>query len=172
MIEVFNRNVASSFNIYNVLIKWYSKVVLKYSPPDALHAYRNIERNTVKLIKSRAHRSFNETCVNNNLLPNYTNVKLYDDAARRKEFFKNFRNDLIQNEILTLDSEIDDLESLIDNNHEELKTRVSNFKFQSYKYFLNNVILRMKDKIEMDQQRKLCRLYGGHIRVKQHETVF
>ena len=39
--------------------------------------YIYTRRITVKQISARAHRSFNETCLNNKLLPPYTNMCIY-----------------------------------------------------------------------------------------------
>ena len=36
--------------------------------------FRDIEKKSIKLIETKFHRAFNEWCVNNNLLPNYTNI--------------------------------------------------------------------------------------------------
>ena len=38
---------------------------------------------------------FNETCLNNNLLPTYTNIRLHDDATKAESFVSDFRKELI-----------------------------------------------------------------------------
>ena len=39
--------------------------------------YRNLERSTLKLERSKSYLMFNETCYINDILPTYTNIKLY-----------------------------------------------------------------------------------------------
>ena len=60
--------------IFNATVKWISKVILKISSPNTIHSFRVLERNSTKLLKVLAHRLFNETCLNNSLLPTYTNM--------------------------------------------------------------------------------------------------
>ena len=40
----------------------------------------SIERISLKIIKLSCHLSFNETCLNNNLLPTYTNIYIHEFA--------------------------------------------------------------------------------------------
>ena len=63
----------------NIITKWLSRIILKQNilPNHTLLLYRKLERTAIRLASARAHRSFNETCINNNLLPNYTNIYIY-----------------------------------------------------------------------------------------------
>ena len=74
MTNVHSRNVANTS--FPTLTKWLSKIILKISCPDALHAYRILERNSIKLAKLSSHRNFNRTCLNNDLLPNYSIIRM------------------------------------------------------------------------------------------------
>ena len=95
----------------NIIIKWLSRIVLKNNviPTNTLHIYRKLERTALRLASARAHISFNETCINNNLLPNYTNIRLHDNAVRAQPFVKDFREELILNQITKQTNEIDEL---------------------------------------------------------------
>ena len=64
-------------------------------PTEIKQLYRKYEKNKLKLTTLIAHRLFNETCINNNLLPIYTNVRLHDDAIRANGFVTNFCKNLI-----------------------------------------------------------------------------
>ena len=75
MTNVYSRNVANLS--FTSLTKWLSKIIIKISDSTTLHAYRTLERNCTKLAKTLSHRSFNETCLNNDLLPNYSNIYIY-----------------------------------------------------------------------------------------------
>ena len=173
MTEVFSRNVASDFNYFYILIKWYSKIVLKVSPTNVVHLFRTLEKNSVKLVKTLAHRSFNETCSNNKLLPNYTDFKLHDAATRRKDFVHEFRHELVSNEIADQNTEIDDLEKVIASNESDLSNILNSpLKFNAFKHFLDRILSNMETKLRMEQQKKLCKLFNGPILLKKHQNSF
>ena len=56
---------------------WLSRVIFKVLNQECKKLYRKLERISIKQISARAHRSFNETCLNNKLLPPYTNIQIY-----------------------------------------------------------------------------------------------
>ena len=56
---------------------WMSKVITKLINGNVRKLFRNIEKKSIKLIETKSHRAFNECCLNNNFLPNYTNVYIY-----------------------------------------------------------------------------------------------
>ena len=102
-----------SFSVYKCVIKWISKVLLRTSGNVIKHAFRRLERNSIKLVTMKSHLRFNETCLNNELLPKYTNIRMKDNAARDKDFVKDFRRDILLEEIrkqkenvIALDSEV------------------------------------------------------------------
>ena len=58
---------------------YYQVAVLDYLKAERLSKsnsllYRKLKRTAIRLASARAHRSFNETCLNNNKLLNYTNI--------------------------------------------------------------------------------------------------
>ena len=59
------------------IVIWMSKVILKILPADIKSLFRLIEKNAIKLCTLKSHQAFNSTCLNNNLLPNYTNIYIY-----------------------------------------------------------------------------------------------
>ena len=81
------------------LVKWLSFIILRTATPQVKSEYRKIEKMKMKIIKLKSHRSFNETCVINKLLPTYTNVRLHDDAARQETFVLDFRLKLVERQI-------------------------------------------------------------------------
>ena len=60
---------------------------------------RKYEHTNRKLIKAEFALRFNEQCLNENVLPTYTNIKTHDPAVREEAFTKNFRKELIFNQI-------------------------------------------------------------------------
>ena len=59
------------------LTKWLSKVILKTSTRENLSIFRALERLSIKLVNARSDLLHNETCSNNNLLPQFTNINIY-----------------------------------------------------------------------------------------------
>ena len=49
-----------------------SKIILNIINRECLIKFRNLEKNKIKLVTVKSHLLFNITCVNNELLPNYT----------------------------------------------------------------------------------------------------
>ena len=52
----------------------YSKTIVNSLEHDVKKTFRKLERTSIKLITTIAHNSFNETCLNNSLLPNYSHI--------------------------------------------------------------------------------------------------
>ena len=59
---------------------------------------RSIERLNKKLINNRYAVIFNEFCIKENLLPRYTDFKLYDRAVRHKRITLSYRKQLLLDE--------------------------------------------------------------------------
>ena len=50
---------------------------MKIIPTEVKIKFRNLEKISLKYSASKAHRQFNITCINNKLLPIYTNIYIY-----------------------------------------------------------------------------------------------
>ena len=50
------------------------------------------------LIRTNAAVLFNQMCIDNNLLPKFTNVRLYNEAVQREPFTGEFRRNLVKHE--------------------------------------------------------------------------
>ena len=53
---------------------WMSKVITKLINGNERKLFRDIEKKSIKLIETKSHRVFNGCCLNDNWLPNYTNI--------------------------------------------------------------------------------------------------
>jgi len=60
--------------VHKYIVKWLSFIILKNTNRDVLKLFRDLERIKIKLVKKRSHLVFNQTCLNNKLLPTYTNI--------------------------------------------------------------------------------------------------
>ena len=71
------RNVLGNMYVKRAVIKWLSRTVFKTSSNDVKRMFRDLEKLNLKLVSLESHRTFNETCINNDLLPTYTNIDIY-----------------------------------------------------------------------------------------------
>ena len=68
-------------------------------PPEQKKAIRDLEKVSMKLCKSECSVLFNSLCVKEKLLPNYSNINLHDEAAKREPFTLKYRQLLVQREL-------------------------------------------------------------------------
>ena len=67
------------------LIKWLSLSILRACGPELKVLFRKLEDVNIKLIKAVEHRKFNEQCLQHDLLPNYTNIYIYNVFTENTE---------------------------------------------------------------------------------------
>ena len=60
---------------------------------------RKFEKCLIKLTKLRLNVVFNKTCIQENILPKYTNINLHDKAAEDEEVTKEFRMKLVKRQL-------------------------------------------------------------------------
>ena len=58
--------------IRKLLAVWLSNTILKHLCQDGLRIFRKAEKFSCKIEKMQCHLKFDETCLQNDLLPNYT----------------------------------------------------------------------------------------------------
>ena len=64
---------------------------------------------------------FNEFCINEGLLPNYTIHKLHDAAAKQNKTITEFRRELVLEQITSTKNEIKHLNEEFEKTREQLK---------------------------------------------------
>ena len=104
---------------------WLSFTAIKHIPPEVRLLFRRVEKLQQKSEKLTSHLRFNETCIINQLLPTYTNVKLHDDAARTQQFVVDFRRNLINRQIEEQSQALQATETDLYQTKEELKCAAS-----------------------------------------------
>ena len=60
---------------------------------------RRIEKYERKLIHIQSSLVFNEICINENILPNYTRIRPHDPAARSEQCTMEYRKQLVKRQI-------------------------------------------------------------------------
>ena len=135
--------------------------------------FRELEKLQLKLVCLVSHRTFNETCLNNDLLPTYTNIRLHDEAARTKEYVLDFRRKILSNEIQGQTIEISEISrELIEKRTKFKEILDSDIKLCAFESFLDRIITTKRISLEIVHQHKLTRLYHGEIFLKDgHDSV-
>ena len=165
------KNVNKPFytmTINQVFIKWLSFVIFKTSNELVKEKYRKIEKTNIKLVKNICHHKFNQTCLTNNFLPTYTNIRLHDDAVRSEKFVLEFRRNLIKREMR-------EQEEVIEEATEELRTLKKEFseclnsplRYKAFMFFLSRTSNKEQQELKLTQSKKLSDYYGAAVLQKQ-----
>ena len=147
---------------------WLSKCILRLMNSTTKDLFRKVERNLEKLTRTRFNLRFNETCLQHDLLPIFTNVKLYDSAAKPQEFVKSFRRKLIEHENKKHRDAIAELEVQYNSNLLKLRETLSTLRYESTIELLHRLISKLENELTVKHTNKLCRLYDGTLYVKQN----
>ena len=59
------------------ILLWYSRIILNIQTKEVKIVFRKLEAATKRLTKLKLHLEFNELCIQENLLPIYTNIYIY-----------------------------------------------------------------------------------------------
>ena len=73
--------------------------VLRLLSPEERRIFRNVENIKKKITNASFAVIFNRTCIRENLLPNFTNIRLYDRAVQQSKLTQEFRKKLVEEEI-------------------------------------------------------------------------
>ena len=137
------------------------------------NAVRNIEKVQKKLVNVRNAVTFNETCIEQGLLPKYSNIRLHDPAIRQRQCTLDFRRNLVQEQLKDKKAELVRLE-------QEQKKFQSEFAKEDIGNKIRNDIYRALhenyvyyDSVVRDRiSRKLNTLYGGQLHLRNSSDSF
>ena len=99
---------------------------------------RNIENIEKKLINCQLAVVFNETCLNEDILPIYTNITTHDPAARNERFTIEYRKQLIKRQISLKYQELDKIKLELTTKYNELVTTTTEDDYEMIKSTLQN----------------------------------
>ena len=124
-------------------------------------------------MNARSHLLYNETCSNNNLLPQFTNVNVHDAATRPSGRIANFRSDLTVDEIDKQRKVICDTEKRVEEARSMLRTAARNeLRFAAYMLVLKRITEKRETELNILHLKKIMRLYGDRILIKQERSSF
>ena len=125
---------------------------------------RSLETKGKTLIRTKAAVIFNEICIDNNMLPKFTNVRLYNEAAQREPFTNDFRRNLVKHEQTMKKKRQADLQKEFDEDKILLMSELSDEQLKTdLDAILNEQLSHYESVIKSRTQKKLCRLYGGWV---------
>jgi len=127
-----------------------------------------VEKLRMKIIKLQCHRSFNETCLINRLLPTYTNVRLHDEAATTETFVNDFKLKLVERQISEQSESITSVTCEYNRALDQFRSLVnSDLRYNAFLMFLERISDRTRENISETQNRKLVQMYGAPILQRQ-----
>ena len=65
--------------------------------PETRSIIRRIEQNQKKITNAHYAVVFDKKCIQEGLLPNFTNIRLHDPAVRKRQFTLDFKRKLMMN---------------------------------------------------------------------------
>ena len=83
--------------------------VLDLLPEPTKQTFNRIQKLNRKLSKAKQAVLFNETCLNENILPNYTNIRIHDQRAKKQPFTEAFRKSLVEHQLKLKKEQVSEL---------------------------------------------------------------
>jgi hypothetical protein len=119
----------------------------------------------MKYVRNEEHIKFNQQCIQHNLHPIYTNIKIHDaHASPREPFLTKFRKDFVLRQIKQQQEELSHLRVEIINQEDDLKNACnSKVKFYAIKLWLNRICEKERHNLIVKHEKKLCNLYQGDV---------
>ena len=128
--------------------------------------FNKLQKLNRKLSKAKNGILFNDICLQENILPNYTNIKLHDQRAKKQLFTEEFQTNLVKHQLKTKQELVEKLQKKINTLYEEFNSSQieSNAKNSLLKYLEEKAEnFEHADKIKVTK--KLSKLYGGNLKI-------
>ena len=108
--------------------------------------------------------AFNKTCLKEDILPRYTDIKTHDPAARDQHFTKDYRRKLIEFQVSTQEKTWSSLQAKLDRLQEQLSNcEIDQSLLNDIHEALDIVIERTNHATKVRTVKKLSKLYGGQV---------
>ena len=134
---------------------------------------RSIERIQKKIINFKYALVFNKCCLKENILPNYTNIKLHDPAARNEQFTVKYRKELVERQIRQKKSLLEECEaSKLILTAELTKILIDEELLNSILTELDHLHLQHDNVVKTRTLRKLNSLYKGKLLLPEENDSF
>lgn len=156
----------------NLVVIWLSKTILKGLTPENIQKFRKVERLSKKLVKIKCHLLFDETCLQNNILPNYTRIRLHDDMAKEENFVHKFRRKLVERQILNFQCKLKEITGKRTEALEDLRNSInSSLKYDALTLLVARIETKLCESLRSKHICKLRKLYGASSIYMKEEAV-
>lgn len=134
---------------------------------------RHIEKLNKKIVTNKTSQVFNKICLQENILPTYTNIRTHDPAARDEQITVDYRKELIKRQILIKDEELLELEHIKSDNLLQLEHALPN---HDQRHLIINELKELQEQFhhgaKIRTTSKLNRLYRGDICLPEESDCF
>ena len=134
---------------------------------------RKIEKLQKKREKANNTVIFNRTCLQEDILPKYTNIKVHDPAVRKTAFTKEYRRKLVEHQLKEKEETAESIQRKLDallvdfsrsDINDDLKRSISIQLEESADNFSH--VCRAK------VAKKLSRIYGGDLKLRESKQGY
>ena len=132
-------------------------------PAEQKREVRELEKVSIKLAKSDCSALFNGVCLSENLLPNYSNINLHDDAAKREPFTLKYRRQLVQRELDLAKEKRAQLEQELKERTVSLRNTMDVNLYDQVSSTINTNVQKLVTDTKLKMLRKLRILYKNPI---------
>ena len=126
--------------------------------------FRRLEKLKENFIKNKFGIIFNKTCLNEGLLPKYTNLRVHDPVVRKEEFTTDYRRKLVEYELQKCEREKSVIETDINSLIEDISTSFESQELhEALITKLDDIIEQKSNALSSRTTKKLNSLYNGKI---------
>ena len=136
--------------------------------------FNKIQKLNRKLSEAKNAILFNDICIQENILPKYTNIKLHDRRVKKQSFTEEFQRNLVQHQVKTKQELVEKLQKKIAYLSESLHNSEieSSTKRRLFAY-LDEKIENFEHADKVKIKKKLSKLYGGHLKIPEgHKNAY
>lgn len=132
-------------------------------PVEEKHLCKKIKDLSRKRMRIKNSIGFNKTCINNDLLPKYTRIRLYDPALQETEATNEFRRKLVEDELSSKQTKLKEIETELSTQWKSLTDIVQGDTLLQFKRTLD-LDIADEDRLQKTTMlSKLNRLYRGNM---------
>ena len=102
--------------------------VLSQLEPETRNTIRRIEQNQKKITNTYYAVVFDKRCLQEGLLPNFTNIRLHDPAVRKSQFTLDFRRKLTEEQVKLKERKLlglDEISRTLEHQYQNCHTNVT-----------------------------------------------
>ena len=130
----------------------------------ARQAFNKILKLNRKLSKAKSAVLFNDICLKENILPNYTNIRLHDQRAKQQSFTSTFRQNLVKHQLKLSEERVEDIQKKLIPLHQVFaESQIEDNDKNVLLAYLDEKAENCEHNDKVKVTKKLSKLYGGNI---------